>query len=181
MLNQNIKLKQYPLFVYGTLLEGFRNEQRYLKGKVSSRQKAKLRGGRIYHLSSFHYPILVLDFDHEPDSEQMIETKCSLKREPPGRNECSKSSETIITGELIFIKSELYEQVMAEIDQLEGYIGKADPQNLYDKILVEVYTKASDKPQQAIVYCYPEGKALPQQIVPVLSGDWAGFVREHGG
>ena len=46
------------IFVYGSLMEGFFNSEKALKGKVEKRIKAKTKG-RLYHLIEKEYPALV--------------------------------------------------------------------------------------------------------------------------
>lgn len=46
------------IFVYGSLMEGFFNSEKALKGKVEKRIKATTKG-RLYHLVDKGYPALV--------------------------------------------------------------------------------------------------------------------------
>jgi len=46
------------LFVYGSLMEGFFNSEKALRGKVEKRIKAKTKG-RLYHLANKGYPAMV--------------------------------------------------------------------------------------------------------------------------
>lgn len=139
--------RQYPLFVYGSLLDGFWNEKIYLQNNVRMRRTAWLKGGKIYHLTSKNYPILL-------------------------------RGEGVVKGELVHIRPEIYDDVIQAIDEMEGYYGKANPKNLYDRVLIEVYTKNPAQTENAMVYCYPRNKPLPEQILEIPSGDWAEFMRE---
>lgn len=50
-------------FVYGTLLEGFINYEKYLKGKIITREYAKAKG-ELYHLVNCGYPAMVDGSDY---------------------------------------------------------------------------------------------------------------------
>lgn len=56
MLNKTTD--KYPLFVYGSLLKGFYNYDKYLQGKVTSSVEAKT-SGKLFHLSHKGYPALI--------------------------------------------------------------------------------------------------------------------------
>lgn len=51
-------MKQNKIFVYGTLMMGFRNFDRYLRGKVIEIQPACIRG-ELYHLGLHDCPAIV--------------------------------------------------------------------------------------------------------------------------
>ncbi len=55
-------MKKY-IFVYGTLMKGFRNYKKYLKGKVITREPARVKG-RLYHLKNKDYPGLIEGNDY---------------------------------------------------------------------------------------------------------------------
>jgi len=47
-----------PIFVYGSLMQGFWNAKKYLNGKVVRRKPATTKG-RLYHIENRGYPALV--------------------------------------------------------------------------------------------------------------------------
>lgn len=47
-----------PFFVYGSLMQGFWNEEKYLKGKVIRREPGKTNG-RLYHIENKGFPALI--------------------------------------------------------------------------------------------------------------------------
>lgn len=51
------------IFVYGSLMEGLFNYEKYLKGKVISRKCARTKG-ELYHLTSFGYPAMIKGNDY---------------------------------------------------------------------------------------------------------------------
>lgn len=47
------------LFVYGTLMTGYRNYEKYLEGHVVSCKRAYILGGKLYHLVEKDCPAIV--------------------------------------------------------------------------------------------------------------------------
>lgn len=62
--------KELPIFVYGSLREGFFNYDKYLKGKVLRKTEGKTKG-KLYHMPYKNYPAL-LDGDNDVYGEIMI-------------------------------------------------------------------------------------------------------------
>jgi len=111
-----------PFFVYGTLRPGEPNYARLLAGRTASELPATLAGGALF--TEGPYPFLVT----APDLARPDE---------------------LVRGELIAVPAEIYQPVLAQLDELEGYeAGGAD--NLYERIAIEV--DAADGPRQAWVY-----------------------------
>lgn len=52
-------MKKYNLFVYGSLLEGFYNYDKYLEGHVISITPAVLHNMKLYHLPYKGYPAIL--------------------------------------------------------------------------------------------------------------------------
>lgn len=52
------EVMERPFFVYGSLMKGFWNEEKYLKGKVIQRKPGTTKG-RLYHIENKGYPALV--------------------------------------------------------------------------------------------------------------------------
>ena len=50
----------YNLFVYGSLIEGFFNYDKYLKGKVISNTPAVIHNMELYHLPHKGYPAILV-------------------------------------------------------------------------------------------------------------------------
>ena len=53
-------MKNYNLFVYGSLREGFYNYEKYLKGRVLKNTLAVLHNMELYHLPYKGYPAITL-------------------------------------------------------------------------------------------------------------------------
>lgn len=51
-------MKKFKMFVYGTLMEGYRNYHKYLDGKVLSAKRAYTLG-KLYHLDKEDCPAIV--------------------------------------------------------------------------------------------------------------------------
>lgn len=52
-------MKNYNLFVYGSLREGFYNYEKYLKGRVLKNTPAVLHNMKLYHLPYKGYPAII--------------------------------------------------------------------------------------------------------------------------
>lgn len=52
-------MKNYNLFVYGSLREGFYNYEKYLKGKVLKNTPAVLHNMKLYHMPYKGYPAIL--------------------------------------------------------------------------------------------------------------------------
>ena len=52
-------MKNVNLFVYGSLIEGFFNYDKYLKGKVVEKRAAKLENMQLYHMPYKGYPAIL--------------------------------------------------------------------------------------------------------------------------
>lgn len=50
--------RELPIFVYGSLREGFFNYDKYLTGKVLSKSEGKIKG-KLYHMPYKNYPALL--------------------------------------------------------------------------------------------------------------------------
>lgn len=82
-------------------------------------------------------------------------------------------AEGTIVGELITIKEEIYDQVLRNLDRLEGYNPQSKDNSMYLREKREVITSNGEK-VEAYVYIWNESE--PRQKVE--SGDWKQFVTE---
>ena len=133
-----------PFFVYGTLMVGECN-RRLLEGRVRGRTAGELGGALLFHGPGVPYPYPYA----VPD--------------PAGAG--------TVCGEVVEIEGEAYEQVVAELDRLEGYV-PGGPPGLYDRVLRTVRTPAG--PVDAWVYLAVGATAreLLRSGVRIGSGDW---------
>jgi gamma-glutamylcyclotransferase (GGCT)/AIG2-like uncharacterized protein YtfP len=119
-----------PLFVYGTLVSGAENYAAFLAGRTTEERPAWIGGAALY--SDGRYPYLVTTADLVQSTDR-------------------------VAGTLVWIKSACYEQTMADIDWLEGYVEGAKP-TMYERRYWTVY--ASEQSVRAWVYV-----AGPQAIL----------------
>ncbi|BES63569.1 gamma-glutamylcyclotransferase [Gottschalkiaceae bacterium SANA] len=52
------EMMERPFFVYGSLMKGFWNEEKYLKGKVIRREAGETNG-KLYHIENKGFPALI--------------------------------------------------------------------------------------------------------------------------
>lgn len=138
----------YPLFVYGTLKPGKCNYAPFLAGQTSAEQPATLSGAALY--TQGPYPYLVVDPDLAAPAEH-------------------------VTGNVITLRSQVYEAVMLQVDRLEDYIPD-DEYNEYERVVREVQT--AEGPVQ--VWTYVAARRVLEAIRTggpfhkIAGGIWAG-------
>lgn len=144
MLEQN---KNIPLFVYGSLSEGFYNYNIYLKGKVLIKHESRTKG-KLFHLVNKGYP-------------GMIE------------------GDEWVYGELFTIKD--YEKTLEDIDKMEHYYGKDNPENEYNRVISEVEVIDTNEKVRAYIYKYNEESEyeLKHRHKEIPYGDWRKFMKEQ--
>jgi len=101
-----------PFFVYGTLMEGFRNHEAFVLGKAENITQGTLYNHYLRHFQA-GYP-------------GMYQVK-----------EMQEKPKTVV-GEIIFPKQECYKILSENLDTLEGYQGPNDQNNMYERKEVEV-------------------------------------------
>lgn len=80
-----------------------------------------------------------------------------------------------IVGTLCEIDAEDYEDVVSQLDMLEGYLGHGDDRNHYDRILVDVDSEGETvKAWMYIASQHTKGYYL-EDLPIVESGDWLTF------
>lgn len=91
------------IFVYGTLREGMYNYDRFLKGHVTAKKNAYIKGS-LHSIIGKVYPALL-------------------------------EGEDFILGEVLSLDNEVS---MADVDELEGYLGPDCIDNEYNKLDMEI-------------------------------------------
>lgn len=104
-------MEQYPLFVYGTLRPGNNNYPHYLAGRTQHEEHATIHSAALY--TEGVYPYLTV----EPE----------LVR-PDDR----------VLGSLIYVRPDVYEAVLHDVDQLEDYVVGRRRGNLYERVVRQV-------------------------------------------
>lgn len=140
------------VFVYGTLLEGFDNNPRYLprgvRAKGTKPLKAELSG----------YQLLVPD-DYLTMFPYMV---------PAGTS-------NVVKGELFQIAPEHAEHVRTRLDFLEGY-REDNPAISHYRRIREIVTVASTG-EKVEAWTYVGNRITRQGMVVVPDGDWGGLQR----
>ncbi|KDO30956.1 hypothetical protein SPRG_04144 [Saprolegnia parasitica CBS 223.65] len=136
-----------PFFVYGTLMKGFRNYDKHVRGFSSLRflhDRAYVEGAALYHFA-YGYPGLY-----------------------------ASSSADCVYGELLTADDPIeYDQLLADLDALEEYFGPNDPSNEYDRVRVQVHPTDGGPIDAWVYYCkIPLEKAKER----VASGDWRAYM-----
>ncbi|MFJ3142635.1 gamma-glutamylcyclotransferase family protein [Streptomyces halstedii] len=112
-----------PFFVYGTLLAGERNHDRFLGGRVRGQCPAVLPGTLLYHGPGYPYAV-----------------------EGPGE----------VRGALVTAAPGAYGELVALLDELEGYLGPGCPRNLYERVARPVVPRP-DGPDASDGLYVPDG------------------------
>lgn len=127
------------IFVYGSLRTGFFNYDKYLKGRVLSSKKAKVKGS-LFHMPNKGYPALL-------------------------------DGEDFVYGEVMEISN--YDDVIRELDLMEGYFGPNNIENEYNRIPLEVEILDSKNTEVCYVYKYNQ---LDDEFIKhrkyIENGDW---------
>ncbi|NEA19104.1 gamma-glutamylcyclotransferase family protein [Streptomyces halstedii] len=137
-----------PFFVYGTLLPGERNHDRFLTGRVRGHRPAVLPGALLYHGPGYPYAV-----------------------EGPGE----------VRGALVTAAPGAYCELVALLDELEGYLGPGHPRNLYERVARPVVPRPDgpdasdglyvpDGPHRAGVRADPADPARPVRAWVYLAG-----------
>lgn len=140
-------MKNVNLFVYGSLIEGFFNYDKYLKGKVVEKRAAKLENMQLYHMPYKGYPAIL-----------------------KGQNS--------ILGEIMVINEDNYEATMEAMDKMEGFISENNPENEYNKVILEVEDIESNKKEMCYVYFYnkEKDKLFDNEAIYLPEGDWKKYM-----
>lgn len=154
----------YPFFVYGTLLQGFRNHARYLAAHGPRITPATLPGGRLYHLPQSVARPGELVVGHAADDQA-------------GYPVLLPGPDTIV-GEVMEVDDPA--AILPALDQLEGFWGPDHPENVYERRLSPVVVAGTLR--LAMVYWYVgELEAqLARRALLVPSGDWRQFLAATG-
>lgn len=141
--------RQLPVFVYGSLLNGFENYQRYVKPYQHERFAAKTRG-RLYHLPDRGYPAFV----------------------------CEQEGEAWVYGELLYFLPDIYEQALAGLDKLEDFYLPLDERNEYEREAVMISRIDTGEQVEAYLYVASRRmeEVVASTGLHVADGDWRRFM-----
>lgn len=146
--------KRLPIFVYGTLLPGHPNFRRIFEDRKVDTQRAKLINHAMLGTTESYFPYLV-SLQHVPE--------CWWQQATP-----------TVTGQLLFLPEEDYDELLARLDTLEGVdFGH------YERRAVKVITGSKD-PVLAWCYRLPEEAVKEMLVSPFCQYDsWSDHVRKH--
>lgn len=130
---------QFPVFVYGTLMPGERNATVAAQYSQPTARPASLRGFRLFHLRPENYPGIV-------------------PGEPTDR----------VQGYVLSYGAELWPQVLAALDHLEG-LDETPP--LYHRERVELEVEGQHETAWVYVYARTERLQAPG-VQSIPGGDW---------
>lgn len=82
----------------------------------------------------------------------------------------------VVFGELLYIPPFLYDEVLNDLDRLEGYQPEQHAESLYRRILIEVMTVAFSEPVSAWAYIGDSLMIEPNDPY-IESGDWLEYRR----
>lgn len=134
-------MKKLPIFVYGTLRNGFGNYERLLKGNTIA-EHAAITTGSMFSVYGGGFPALLT----EPKSNEPIK------------------------GELMFIKDELYDEVIRSLDWLEGYHEEYEHESMYLRKAVKICDESKGEMIESWVYYWNRnGSGLGEHVE---SGCW---------
>lgn len=159
---ETMETRQLPFFVYGTLQRGFKNNKSIVRGRESMAQRAKLPNAIVYHFRDVGCPGV---FKSGPSDA--------------------------VYGELLSFDSNVYHEVLNNLDILEEYYGPEDPRNQYERVATTVAVTRrsegafSDSEDEEIEYVEAYvyfSLHVPSALggVLVTSGDWRQHLLETG-
>lgn len=133
--------------VYGTLMEGFRNYNTYLKKRVTKVEYGTTKG-KLFHLKDINCPALI-DGDEDIKIEIMM-----------------------IEGDL--------ENIIKELNSIEGYISENNIDNIYNRVLREVYNATLEKTENLYIYEYnmKNKNVSTDNMIYISSGSWRDYMKD---
>ena len=153
------------LFVYGTLMRGFRANAFLPEDSLVTEGRIV---GNLYHYNNAGYPIIQL-----PKDRNSIEGTLDYDKDIAVQNEKNDTLPEYLPYHSKFgsVFGELYKipysnEVLGYLDTYEGFHGKPNS-GLYDRTLVEVETKD--------FYCWAwvyNMNTLPVGVTRIYSGNW---------
>ncbi len=153
-------MKTVFIFTYGTLLEGRRNYEKYLRGRVLSTKKAYVLG-ELYHLENKDYPGFVscIEGDVQKSNDNIVRKMNDKKVQK-------------VYGEIHEIPDD--KELIAALNELESCDNDDDFYNEYIRKELEVYDLDDKLFAKLPVYVYNPDSKLSEgdKRIKVSSGDW---------
>ena len=165
--------RTFNLFVYGTLMRGFRSNGFIPENSLMS--KAEIVGNLYHYVVG--YPIVQI-----PKDSDIIEGTLDYDRDLELQDKKVRVSPVCLPyyNEYGRVHGEFYQipyskDIVSRLDCYEGFCGDTNS-SLYSRTLVAVKLDSGDT--YAWVYNMNE---LPEQVIRVYSGNWRDCFRPYGG
>ncbi|MEJ8546808.1 gamma-glutamylcyclotransferase family protein [Brevibacillus borstelensis] len=91
-----------------------------------------------------------------------------------------RSESGTVKGALLTFSSDVYEEALAGLDELEDYFGPGDPRNEYERIVASAMTIAEGEEVQAFLYRYAKEDWARREGIYIPSGDWRRYMQYRG-
>ena len=88
------------------------------------------------------------------------------------------SGEGIVNGEIMVIDPNCYEETIKAMDEMEGFKGKDNLENEYDKIILEVKNISDNEIEKCFVYFYNKNndQRFEKESIYIQNGDWKKYM-----
>ena len=82
-----------------------------------------------------------------------------------------------VYGEIMVLSEEHYEDTVRAVDKMEGFISENNPENEYDKVILEVKNLHTNEKEKCFVYFYNKDRdqLFDNSAIYLPHGDW----KEH--
>lgn len=79
-----------------------------------------------------------------------------------------------VYGEIMVLREDCYEETMRAMDEMEGFISEGNPENEYNKVILEVENLHTNEKKACFVYFYNKDKdrLFDSRAIYVPHGDW---------
>ena len=86
-----------------------------------------------------------------------------------------------VYGEVMEINPDIYNETMTAMDKMEGFISDNNPENEYEKLVLEVEHLDTNKKENCYVYFYNKDidSKFNSKSILISHGDWVKHMREN--
>ena len=86
-----------------------------------------------------------------------------------------------VYGEVMEINPDIYNETMTAMDKMEGFISDNNPENEYEKLVLEVEHLDTNKKENCYVYFYNKDidSKFNSESILISHGDWVKHMREN--
>lgn len=145
------------VFVYGTLMNGFKNFNVHLKGPKLPHTKCRVHNASLVDFTHWGFPGLVMHRGSDAKKTSVLGEAF----------DCSSLSEVE------------FNTLVANLDRLEEYYGPGDPKNQYKRLQTTAHTDSGETLPVWLYECLiPLDVKVPHTFV--ADGDWRAFMSKAG-